>query len=243
MNNHLLPYPYNQTRRPILQCDSLARFLFDIYLRSQPSGPPSFGNTLNSIRVVCISDTHNSTFEIPDGDILIHAGDLTQHGSFDEIQAQLKWLFGLPHPHKVIVAGNHDLSLDSSFATRFPARASGSESSTSDLNWGDITYLQDSSVVLDLPNGRRLKIYGSPQTPEYGLWAFQYPAIRDVWTRKIPEDADVVISHGPPVMHCDVKRKGDGYLLRELRRVKPRLVVFGHIHDGYGEDRLFHDGV
>lgn len=242
MNSHLLPYPYNQTRRSILRYDGLAKFLYDVYLQSQRS-IVSTSNTTNPLRVVCISDTHNSTFDIPNGDILIHAGDLTQHGSFDEIQAQLKWLSSLPHPHKVMIAGNHDLLLDSSFTTRFPIRVSGSEPPISNFNWDDIIYLQNDSVVLDFPNGRKLKVYGSPETPEYGLWAFQYPAIRDVWTLQIPEDADVVVTHGPPALHCDVKKKGDGYLLRELRRVKPQLVVFSHVHDGYGEGRLFHDGV
>lgn len=216
--------------------------LYDVYLRLWPrADPPSI---TKPIRVVCISDTHNSTREVPDGDLLIHSGDLTQHGSFEELQGQLTWLSGLPHPHKVVIAGNHDLLLDSDFIARFPLRIpSHSESSAVDLDWGDIVYLQDSSTTLKFHNGRELRIYGSPRTPEFGLWAFQYPVIRDVWTKKIPDSIDVVVVHGPPALHRDIKKQGDGYLLRELRRVKPQLVVFGHVHDGYGQDNLLHDGV
>ncbi|KAJ5671245.1 hypothetical protein N7507_000372 [Penicillium longicatenatum] len=65
------------------------------------------------IAIVCISDTHNSQPTIPDGDILIHAGDLTQSGSFQELQAALIWLNLLPYPTKIVIAGNHELLLDS----------------------------------------------------------------------------------------------------------------------------------
>ncbi|KAL2203836.1 Metallo-dependent phosphatase [Sarocladium strictum] len=68
----------------------------------------------DAVTVVCISDTHNSQVELPDGDILIHAGDLTQSGSFQELQATINWLRLQPHRHKFVVAGNHDLLLDDS---------------------------------------------------------------------------------------------------------------------------------
>lgn len=127
---------------------------------------------------------------------------------------------------------------------RFPHRVPDYQSSISDLDWGDVTYLNDNLATLTFQNGRPLRVYGCPLTPEFGAWAFQYPAITDVWTRRIPDDSDVVVVHGPPALHHDGERehKGDGYLLRELRRVKPRLVVFGHIHDGYGVGELSHDG-
>lgn len=140
--------------------------------------------------MVCVSDTHDLAPEIPDGDVLIHAGDLTQHGSYEQLQRQLQWLSSLPHCRKVIVAGNHDLLLHSDFVEHFPARLAGHcESSISSLNWSDLVYLNDSAVTLTFKNERKLKIYGSPRTPEFGTWAFQYPAIRDIWTRRIPDDA------------------------------------------------------
>ena len=117
--------------------------------------------------------------------------------------------------------------------------------SPDDLSWGDIHYLHDEVITLKFEKHgeRELKIFGSPNTPEFGTWAFQQPSIRDMWTNTIPADVGVVIAHGPPVLHLDGDRKGDGYFLRELRRVQPKLAVFGHIHDGYGEVNLFHDGV
>lgn len=81
-------------------------------------------------------------------------------------------------------------------------------------------------------------------TPEFGLWAFQYLSIRDVWTGRIPDDTDILVVHGPPALYgdCDgekgpdgkIKVKGDGYLLREIQRVIPKMVVCGHIHGAFG---------
>ena len=84
------------------------------------------------VRVVCISDTHNQTPKIGDGDILIHAGDLTQLGTVDEIQAQLDWLKILPHEHKIVIAGNHDAAFQSDDKAK--------------LNWDGLHYLEDNSV-------------------------------------------------------------------------------------------------
>lgn len=38
------------------------------------------------IRFVCVSDTHNQTVKLPKGDVLIHAGDLTNQGTFSEVR-------------------------------------------------------------------------------------------------------------------------------------------------------------
>ena len=62
------------------------------------------------VRVVCLSDTHNRQDEltVPDGDVLIHAGDFTGRGTLPEVAAAMEWIAALPHRDKVIVAGNHD---------------------------------------------------------------------------------------------------------------------------------------
>lgn len=108
-----------------------------------------------------------------------------------------------------------------------------------ELDWTGIHYLQNEAVSLELPvpasgeqQARRIKIYGSPMTPEFGRWAFQYPSIRDVWSGRIPDDTDILVVHGPPALYgdCDgekgpdgkAKVKGDGYLLREIQRVRPQ---------------------
>src|SRR5438067_1571839 len=90
----------------------LARWLYQkrsIIHRVQPSTP---------ITVVCISDSHNTQPAVPDGDVLLHAGDLTEAGTFDELQAQMDWLNSLPHRYKVAISGNHDLVLDPAYLER-----------------------------------------------------------------------------------------------------------------------------
>lgn len=103
-------------------------------------------------------------------------------------------------------------------------------------------YLQDESLRLDFDNGRKVNIYGAPRTQQYGNWAFQYPPVRDVWTGIVPKDTNILLTHGPPLGYLDAERLGNDYLLQELRRVKPQLVVFGHIHPGYGETSVVFDG-
>src|SRR5690242_1532048 len=92
-----------------------------LYSRRPPLDPPR-ANDQQPIKIVCISDTHTQTPTVPDGDILIHAGDLTNRGTFAELQARLDWLNSLPHAHKLVVAGNHDLLLDAALCEQFPFR-------------------------------------------------------------------------------------------------------------------------
>ncbi|KAJ4376238.1 hypothetical protein N0V83_001521 [Neocucurbitaria cava] len=183
---------------------------------------------IKPIAVVCLSDTHNSQSYIPAGEILIHAGDITQAGTLKEIQTSLDWLNSLPHSNKIIIAGNHDILLDPNQLHSGPAACASS------INWGNIIYLNSNSTTVTCENGRQLKIYGSPLTPRHGNWAFQYPRDQDVWRSEIPADTDILITHGPPKGHLDAGHLGCKYLLDEIWRKKPRLHVFGHVHDGYG---------
>lgn len=130
MNNHLLPPPYNQAESPSLLKRSLVRPLCNTLLPEPTCSTPqqplkrpipvgTNGNNLPPIRVVYISDTHNVTSPLPPGDILIHAGNLTAHGTFDELQAQLQWLSAQLHTHKIVIAGNNDLILDKECDDKF----------------------------------------------------------------------------------------------------------------------------
>lgn len=192
----------------------------------------------NPIRVVCISDTHNSHRaqpHLPDGDVLIHAGDLTQSGSLEELDDVLAWLAAQPHLHKLFVAGNHDVACTSpDIRDRTP---------------DGLTYLENSAAEISV-RGRTLRVYGSPYTPKHGSWPFQYPRIppssfvpssqgqvNDIWS-SIPPATDVLITHGPPFAHLDTDNYGCYALLHSVWRVRPRLHVFGHVHSGRGVERV-----
>ncbi|KAK8037764.1 Metallo-dependent phosphatase [Apiospora marii] len=212
------------------------------------------------VSVVCISDTHNANARcgpLPTGDLLVHAGDLTQSGTLAELQAAVAWLRAQPHRHKIVVAGNHDLLLDPACDYDHPApklacddfdgkvlRRRQRDEERARIDWGDVQYLCDSSVwtTVNGRNGpRRLKVYGSPRSPRNGNWAFQYPrgdGGQEVWDHQVPDDVDILVTHGPPKAHLDLQGLGCEHLLREVWRVrsKLRLHVFGHVHEGHGQE-------
>ncbi|KAL2200450.1 Metallo-dependent phosphatase-like protein [Corynascus similis CBS 632.67] len=216
-------------------CIFLARKLYTLR-RIVPAQP-----LVGAVSVICVSDTHNSLPVLPDGDVLIHAGDLTQSGSLRELQEAVDWLRTQPHPIKIVVAGNHDLLLDANYDGQ---RGTGREDAASERNmidWGGVIYLENASTTVTCANGRQVLIYGSPLSVRLGNWAFQYPRSVDVWTGTIPDDVDVLITHGPPRAHLDLLQLGCTHLLRELWRVRPRLHVFGHVHEGAGTEWLQFD--
>jgi 3',5'-cyclic AMP phosphodiesterase CpdA len=134
-------------------------YAFVLFLRGRPFLPP---RDKPAIRVVCISDTHDQTTAVPDGDLLIHAGDLTNAGTIDDLQRQIDWLDALPHRHKVIVCGNHDSYFD------VTARSQADRDSGRSLDLKSIHYLERKSVTLEFAGRRRLKVYGAPDLPVCG---------------------------------------------------------------------------
>ncbi|UKZ72400.1 hypothetical protein TrVFT333_000029 [Trichoderma virens FT-333] len=216
-------------------CLFIARWIY-LYAskRSLPSRPIT-----NALSVVCISDTHNKQPPIPESDILIHAGDLTQSGSFAELQTTVSWLRSLPHPHKIVIAGNHDTYLDPNWGDR----SKTSHDEREEVDWGDIIYLRDERHTLKCANGRHITVYGSPWTPKQGNWAFQYPRAVNIWNGKVPREIDILVTHGPPRGHLDLLKYGCVYLLEILWQLQPKLHVFGHIHEGYGSEWLPFDGL
>jgi len=177
--------------------------------------------------IVCISDTHNKLkkISVPDGDILIHAGDATGTGSLQELLRFNKEIGLLPHPVKIFVPGNHDIECENN------------HSFIKNTILTNIThYLVDSVVEIE---GH--KIYGSPWQPEFCDWAFNLPRgplLKQKWD-KIPDDTDILITHGPPYGTLDVAPGGDMVGCEELAaRVLDidslKTHIFGHIHDCYG---------
>ena len=182
------------------------------------------------MRIVCLSDTHNcnNLIDVPDGDILIHAGDATIQGTIHEIVLFDEWFSNLPHKYKVFVAGNHDWL--------FETYNSHARKILSDK----IIYLQDASVKIE-----DLKIYGSPWQPRFFDWAFNLnrgAEIAEKW-KLIPPDTDILITHGPPFGILDETPRNDFAGCEELRKkveqIKPQLHIFGHIHYAYGKIEKF----
>lgn len=130
-----------------------------LFLRGQAFHP---SRSKPAVRVVCISDTHDQIVgPLPDGDILIHAGDLTNAGTAADIQKQIDWLKSLPHAVKVVIAGNHDSYLD--------RRSRGEEDirTGATINTDGILYLEGQFSVQDI-RGRKISIFGAPDIPACG---------------------------------------------------------------------------
>ena len=154
----------------------------------------------NSIRFVWISDTHNATnnFEVPNGDVLLHAGDFTKKGTPQQVAHFNKFLQSLPHEHKVVIAGNHDLLFDlenwDRLRERFmlPKTIDAVSSKNSLENW---IYLEESGCEI-----YGYKIWGSPWTPTFWNWAFnaERGEAMAYYMNKIPEGTEILITHGPP---------------------------------------------
>ena len=179
------------------------------------------------MKIVCISDTHNRHAELrlPLGDVLIHAGDYSMRGHVAETEAFLGWFAAQPHPHKIFIAGNHDFIFQK---RRQKARAMVPEG---------VIYLEDEGVTLD-----GIRFSGSPVTPTFFDWAFMHgPATIGTCWDAIPDDTDVLITHGPAHSVLDaVLPDGEQVGCPRLRhaletRLHPKLHVFGHIHEGYGQ--------
>lgn len=197
------------------------------------------------MRLVCFADTHQFHDElvVPDGDVVVCAGDVGRAGSFDEIERFLRWFSALPHAHKLFTPGNHD------GCVRYAASALRAA-------FPDVTILIDEGVVV-----AGLRLWGAPWTPVFHDWAFMLPrgpALAERWAC-IPEGTDVLITHGPPQRILDdvsgyrfgrVFEEGDADddndidaddrfagcvdLRRRVEVVRPGLHLFGHIHGQRG---------
>ncbi len=174
-------------------------------------------------RIVIISDTHTQHrgISVPDGDILIHAGDITRRGALADVRDFNAWLGTLPHQHKVVIAGNHDFCFESDLAAAAALT--------------NCIYLQDQAITI-----AGLVIYGSPWQPWFHDWAFNLPRGRELQEKwdLIPPNTDILVTHGPPLGIGDRVWSGEQVgcadLLAAVERIRPRLHIFGHIHEGYG---------
>lgn len=186
-------------------------------------------------RLVLISDTHglHDQVKVPDGDILVHAGDCTNDIGQASLRSFLSWFDRQPHQRKVFIAGNHDGAFEK---WNKDARAMVAQLAPS------ATYLQEDGVTID-----GVKFYGMPHTPAFCDWHFNVKReLMFMHTQRIPGDTDVLITHGPPygildVSGIDNEKCGCRALYEAVLEVQPRLHVFGHIHHSYGMKELVHD--
>ena len=189
------------------------------------------------MKITLISDTHNKhnqiTSSLPGGDLLIHAGDISSMGYKHEIQQFCKWFNSLDnYDNKIFIAGNHDFG--------FQDKSNESKEIIDSYKW--INYLQDEEMGLQIGDGPMVKIYGSPWQPEFHNWAFNLP--RNGWELEqkwndIPEDTDILITHGPAHGYLDTvvgryENLGCELLVNRIKKIKPKIHVCGHIHSGYG---------
>lgn len=187
------------------------------------------------MRIVALSDTHTLQDQVPlpDGDILIHAGDLGNVGKPHEYIKIGKWFRDLrdKYKHRIFIAGNHDWGLMSHEQAIIGAHFDP-----------DVIYLCDKGVELE-----GIKFYGTPWMPEFYDWAFMHP--EDELHRyydAIPDDTEVLITHAPPYGILDRNagddRCGSPTLLARVKQLPNlRHHIFGHIHGGYGTEVI--DGV
>ena len=188
------------------------------------------------MEITFISDTHwlianqsecqELTDLLPGGPILVHAGDVSGRGSEREIRLFLEWFSQLPYAHKILISGNHDF---------FFEVASKEEVDALIAEYPGITYLNDSGATIE-----GIKFWGSPITPYFHNWAFNrfHNEIQEHWDL-IPNDIDVLITHGPPHGILDKVRYdnltvGCPKLGVKVKEIKPKVHVFGHIHEARG---------
>lgn len=177
------------------------------------------------MRIVAVADTHlyHRGLVVPDGDVFVHAGDLLRRGTMDELEVAAAWIARQPHPTKIVIAGNHDWA----FAREGDAAR--------EMLGDGVIYLEDSGATV-----KGLSVWGSPWQPEFFGWAFNKPRgpeLAAIW-EKIPEGLDLLITHGPPFGIGDrvsrENRQGCEDLRDRVAVVRPRVHLFGHIHEDGG---------
>ena len=186
----------------------------------------------------CVADLHGFYPELEGGDLLIVAGDLTTKDDKEGYNAFSLWSEDQAKKYRkiIFIAGNHDSLLKNK--TKWPMSWPN--------NYGDLEYLEDSYALFD-----GLKIWGSPWTKTFdgmnpNCKAFTVDTeeeLEEKWAL-IPDDIDILITHCPPYNildevesqeHCTSFYAGSPSLLKRVCEIKPKLHVFGHIHEGYGK--------
>jgi len=237
-----LVYDLVQARRAR---NSWQEVFFQLYSIGSVPSSPAFcvgPETSRSLRLVCISDTHlchKQLPPLPDGDVLIHCGDFTNHGSLAEVLDFAEWFASQPHPRKLCVPGNHDMLLDEDYYEAYWSDWSRVKESHADAKAAfaskNIELLIDQMTSIE-----GVTFYGSPWVAQGHDWktAFnkQDSELEACWAR-IP-DSDVLLTHMPPYGTGDRLEGGEhvgcSFLAEAVKAKCPKLHVFGHVHTDTG---------
>jgi len=175
----------------------------------------------------CVSDLHGFYPNVGSGDLLIVCGDLTARDESYQYSEFMQWLENQKYKSKIIIAGNHDNQIENGLDFDFP-----------DLG---IYYLCDSGTEFE-----GLKVWGSPWTLKFkgmnpACMAFTCDTeeeLAEKWAM-IPQDTDILITHSPPYRVLDKtirnEHVGSKYLTVLVASDRPKLHIFGHIHESYGK--------
>jgi Icc-related predicted phosphoesterase len=187
--------------------------------------------------ITLISDTHlkhnEITQDLPGGNLLLHAGDISSMGYQHEVQQFCKWFNNVEnYDHKIFIAGNHDWGFQNNVEKIMEIVNS----------YKTVNYIQDETIQVN-NDGKMVNIYGSPWQPEFYNWAFNLPKngveIAAKWDT-IPDNTDILITHGPAFGVLDTvagkmwDNLGCQLLANKIKSIKPKIHVCGHIHSGYG---------
>lgn len=183
------------------------------------------------LTIIAISDTHGvHPKNLPEADLLIHAGDWSSSGNHKETETFMTWLKQIKHKYSRIVCipGNHDIWIE--------------KNESQAKQWfqdNDLDLLIDDYIET---NG--IKIYGTPWCPQFGNWSY----MKDLEFRArkasfIPDDTNILVSHSPAHGILDTldnhgsepgKKAGCYGILQAIERIKPTILISGHIHEGFG---------
>jgi Icc-related predicted phosphoesterase len=162
--------------------------------------------------------------------MIIHAGDISKRGAKHEVIDFLNWFSSLDFEYKIFIAGNHDFFLEQAI-----------DYELQEIIPDNVIYLNDSGITIN-----NINIWGSPVQPWFHDWAFNRQRGEDIkkhWDL-IPDSTDILITHGPPYEILDTtihnQHVGCQDLLNKVLLVKPKIHVFGHIHESYGQ-KIVHD--
>lgn len=166
---------------------------------------------------------------------------------------------------KLVIAGNHDLSLDSNWWQENidddddPHEPEMMKQLMQSQCPNAVRYLEEGTYTFTLQSGVTFSVYATPYTPEFNGYAFGYPHEMDRFNGRaavnpVPANVDIIMSHGPPRFPADntcedyfldmngsSQHLGCPHLFRAIQRVRPRIHCFGHIHEGYGAQMALWD--